>query len=177
MAEAAVLEDEDARLRPPGRGGQETRQAQAQLLQSQKLEAMGRLTGGVAHDFNNLLAIINTSLHIQNLKHPKQAHENHMLAMGRAIGSGVRLTRQLLSFSRKQALNPEPIDLRSWLPAAAELVRSTLGRTVHAEFEGPLDAVAQAVSWCRQGPPSAEVTGVDVTPLATWLSSILDKQL
>ena len=38
--------------------------------------------------------------------------------------------------------------------------------TVHAEFEGPLDAVAQAVSWCRQGPPSAEVTGVDVTPLA-----------
>ena len=103
------------------------RNAQSKLLQGQKMEAMGRLTGGVAHDFNNLLAIINSSLHIQNLKHPKQAQESHLQAMGRAVRSGVQLTRQLLSFSRRQALNPESIDLASWLPALFELVRSTLG--------------------------------------------------
>lgn len=102
--------------------------AQTKLLQGQKLEAMGRLTGGVAHDFNNLLAIINSSLHIQKLKHPRQADENHLQAMGRAIRSGVQLTRQLLSFSRKQALNPESIRLETWLPALTGLIRSSLGR-------------------------------------------------
>jgi len=115
------------------------REAQSKLLQSQKLEAMGRLTGGVAHDFNNLLAIVNASLHVQNLKHPEHAQENHLQAMGRAVRSGVRLTRQLLSFARRQALNPEAIDLARWLPSTAELIRSTLGRTIPAEFEVDAD--------------------------------------
>jgi len=108
--------------------------AQAKLLQSQKLEAMGRLTGGVAHDFNNLLAIINTNLHIQKVKHPDQAHDGHLQAMGRAIRSGVQLTRQLLSFSRKQSLHPESIPLGTWLPALSALIRSTLGRQNELEI-------------------------------------------
>jgi len=111
------------------------RRAQSKLLQGQKLEAMGRLTGGVAHDFNNLLAIINASLHIQNLKHPAQAQERHLQTMARAIRSGVQLTRQLLSFARKQALSPESIDLESWLPTLDELIRSTLGRQIEFDIE------------------------------------------
>ena len=102
-------------------------------LESQKLETLAQLTGGVAHDFNNLLAIVSSSLHLQRHLHPESADERHLRAMGRAVQSGARLTRQLLSFSRKQALRPELITLQAWLPAAEGLLRSTLGSRIDME--------------------------------------------
>jgi two-component system NtrC family sensor kinase len=104
--------------------------AERSMLESQKLETLAIVTGGVAHDFNNLLAIVNASLHVLKRRHPDLVEEKQVVAMSRAIQSGVRLTRQLLSFSRKQALRPETVNLQSWLPAAEGLIQSTLGANI-----------------------------------------------
>jgi two-component system NtrC family sensor kinase len=101
--------------------------AERNMLESQKLETLAIVTGGVAHDFNNLLAIVNACLHVLKRRHPNLAEEKQVVSMTRAIQSGVRLTRQLLSFSRKQALRPETVNLQSWLPATDGLIQSTLG--------------------------------------------------
>jgi two-component system NtrC family sensor kinase len=109
--------------------------AEQSMMEAQRLETLAVLTGGVAHDFNNLLAIVQTNLHVHRKRHPEQAGNPQLEAMGRAIRAGVRLTRQLLSFSRKQALKPETIRLQSWLPNTAELVQATLGAGITAGFE------------------------------------------
>ena len=108
--------------------------AEKGMLESQKLETLAQLTGGVAHDFNNLLAIISSSLHVHRHLHPQEADERHLQAVSRAVQSGTRLTRQLLSFSRKQALRPELIALQAWLPGAEGLLRSTLGSRIAMEI-------------------------------------------
>jgi two-component system NtrC family sensor kinase len=107
--------------------------AEKGMLESQKLETLAQLTGGVAHDFNNLLAIVSSSLHVQQHLHPESGQERHLQAMSRAVLSGTRLTRQLLSFSRKQALRPELVTLQTWLPNAEGLLRSTLGSRIAME--------------------------------------------
>ena len=104
--------------------------AEKSLLQTQKLETLAMVTGGIAHDFNNLLAIVSSSLHILKRLHPDLAEQRQMQSISRAIQSGVRLTRQLLSFTRKQALRPETIDLKTWLPATESLLKTTLGSSV-----------------------------------------------
>jgi two-component system, NtrC family, sensor kinase len=110
-------------------------QAEKALLQSQKLEALAQLTGGVAHDFNNLLAIVNSNLHVVRKLRPDVAGMKQIGAISRAVGSGARLTRQLLSFSRRQALKPERVDLATWLPAVSELLKATLGSSVALSLE------------------------------------------
>ncbi|MGY4829002.1 ATP-binding protein [Sphaerotilaceae bacterium SBD11-9] len=100
--------------------------AEKSMLEAQKLETLAVVTGGVAHDFNNLLAIVSTSLHVLKRMHPDLAEQKQVKAMSRAIQTGVRLTRQLLSFSRKQALRPEVVSLQSWLPATEGLIKVTL---------------------------------------------------
>ena len=113
--------------------------AEKSMLESQRLETLAVLTGGVAHDFNNLLAIVNASLHLHTRKHPAEAAEPQVKAMARAIQSGVRLTRQLLSFTRKQALHPERVELQTWLPAAADLLRTTLGASIELRYDVAAD--------------------------------------
>lgn len=97
------------------------------LLQSQKLEAMGRLTGGVAHDFNNLLMVVNSNLYLHRRLRPEVAESPQLAAIERAVGSGAKLTRQLLAFARKQALLPERVQLQERLPALMDLLRPLLG--------------------------------------------------
>jgi two-component system NtrC family sensor kinase len=109
--------------------------AEQALVQAQKLEALSQLTGGVAHDFNNLLAIVSNNLHVFKRLHPERADGPQIAAIARAVTSGVRLTRQLLSFSRKQALKPEPILLQQWLPATGDLLRTTIGRSIDLEID------------------------------------------
>ena len=119
--------------------------AEKGMLESQKLETLAQLTGGVAHDFNNLLAIVSSSLHVHRHLHPEFSEERHIQAMARAVQSGTRLTRQLLSFSRKQALRPEVIALQSWLPGAEGLLRSTLGSRIAMEIAVDADACPVSV--------------------------------
>ena len=118
--------------------------AEKSMLESQKLETLAQLTGGVAHDFNNLLAIVSSSLHVHRHLHPELGDERHIQAMSRAVQSGTRLTRQLLSFSRKQALRPETIAPQTWLPAAEGLLRSTLGSRI--EMTVAVDADVRPVN-------------------------------
>ena len=119
--------------------------AEKSMLESQKLETLAQLTGGVAHDFNNLLAIVSSSLHVHRHLHPELGEERHVQAMARAVQSGTRLTRQLLSFSRKQALRPELITLQTWLPAAEGLLRSTLGSRIAMEVSVDADVCPVSV--------------------------------
>jgi signal transduction histidine kinase/ActR/RegA family two-component response regulator len=112
------------------------RQVEEALLQAQKMEALGRLTGGVAHDFNNALMVISGNLHLLRRTQPTVS-QKYVDAIGRAVDSATKLTRQLLAFSRRQALAPEVISLQERLPALRELLVPTLGSRVALHIEVP----------------------------------------
>ncbi len=104
---------------------------QQQLAESQKMDALGQLTGGVAHDFNNLLMIVTG--HIHTLKkladgNPKATRAAQAIEL--AAQRGANLTRQLLTFSRRQRVNPEAIDVRQRLDSIREVLTSGLGSNV-----------------------------------------------
>ncbi len=109
---------------------------EAQLQQSQKMEAIGQLTGGVAHDFNNLLTIIAGNLELAAVgKMSDDARERLRDAMG-AVGSAATLVRQLLAFARKQPLRPHRLDARTLVAEMESLLRRTLGERIDLEFIG-----------------------------------------
>ncbi|MGW8205020.1 response regulator (plasmid) [Sphingomonas bisphenolicum] len=106
------------------------------LRQSQKLEAMGQLTGGVAHDFNNLLTPIIGSL---DLLHRRQVGgEREQRLISGALDSADRartLVQRLLAFARRQPLKPEPVDLSMLILGMAELIGTTLGPQVQVRLD------------------------------------------
>lgn len=110
------------------------KQADNQLRQAQKMQAIGQLTGGIAHDFNNLLAVIMGNLellHEQLMVHPR-LYELAQQAL-RAVDRGAALTRRLLVFARRQPLQAQPTDLNKRVLGMIELVRRTLGVTIQVE--------------------------------------------
>jgi two-component system NtrC family sensor kinase len=119
---------------------EQRRRAEEALRQAQKLEALGRLTGGVAHDFNNLLTVINNNAFLLNHLLPRGTHDAQVASILRAVKAGEKLTRQLLAFSRKQALRPEVVDLADALPEVTDLLRTTLGRRVDITIQVAPDA-------------------------------------
>jgi len=112
---------------------------EAALRQSQKLEAMGHLTGGVAHDVNNLLMVVNNNAHLLERLRPGMDTAPALNSIKRAVEAGTRLTRQLLAFSRRQAWRAEVIDLRRWLPSVIDLLRHTLTHNIRIEHEVATD--------------------------------------
>jgi two-component system NtrC family sensor kinase len=104
------------------------RHAEERLRHSQKMDALGELTGGVAHDFGNLMAVISNAAHVLRVKSGAESPE--LAAIHRAIDSGTRLTRQLLTFARRQPLEPARVDLQNALPGMADLLKSTVGSCV-----------------------------------------------
>jgi two-component system NtrC family sensor kinase len=100
--------------------------AESALRQSQRLEAIGQLTGGVAHDFNNLLMIVSGSVHRLRRDVADEKQLRLLDAIVNAIRRGESLTRQLLSFSRRQMLQPTVIDLAVWLPELKEMLSRSL---------------------------------------------------
>jgi signal transduction histidine kinase/CheY-like chemotaxis protein len=105
------------------------RRAEEALLQAQKLEALGRLTGGVAHDFNNALMVISNNLHLLKRTAP-EVGTRQIDSMARAVKSATNLTRQLLAFSRRQPLVSEHVVLQDKLPAIKDLIAPVLGSLV-----------------------------------------------
>ena len=103
------------------------------LRQSQKLEAIGRMTGGVAHDVNNLLMVIDSNLHLVKKLEPALTDNPQLAAIARTAKTGERLMRQLLAFSRRQALNPEVIRLQDKLDSLVNLIRPTLGGKIRVD--------------------------------------------
>ncbi len=106
-------------------------EAEAALQRAQKLEAVGQLTGGVAHDFNNLLTVVIGALDMMQ-RHPNDAarRERMIDAAQGAARRGERLTQQLLAFSRRQALKPEPLEVDALIKDAESLLRRAVGEAV-----------------------------------------------
>ncbi|WP_338129035.1 PAS domain S-box protein [Bradyrhizobium brasilense] len=117
---------------------QKLEQVQRQLAESQKMDALGQLTGGVAHDFNNLLMIISGNLH--RIKREVMS-ERGTLALGAIETASERaasLTRQLLTFARRQSVNPQTINVADRITAVQEVLTSALGGAIKLNMEiGP----------------------------------------
>ncbi|WP_426019910.1 PAS domain S-box protein [Brevundimonas sp. DWR2-3-1b1] len=105
-------------------------QAEAQLVHAQRMEAVGRLTGGVAHDFNNLLTVVIGALDIILRSDDPAKRKKLGEAALAAARRGESLTHQLLAFSRRQALRPEPIDLNALIRESEPLLRRAVGEAV-----------------------------------------------
>lgn len=105
------------------------------LAQSAKLEALGRLTGGVAHDFNNLLTVVGNSVHLLRETQPALARNEQLDAIERTVHTGAGLTRQLLAFARRQPLRLELVRLQDRLPPLLQLVRTLVGRTIEVRAD------------------------------------------
>lgn len=117
----------------------ELEQAQEALRQSQKMEAVGQLTGGLAHDFNNLLAGISGSLDLMQTRIEQRRFDELDRYMTGAQGAAKRaaaLTHRLLAFSRRQTLEPKPTDVDRLVAGMEDLIRRTVGPQTAVEFHG-----------------------------------------
>jgi PAS domain S-box-containing protein len=111
-------------------------QAEEALRQSQKMEAVGQLTGGIAHDFNNLLTVITGNVDAARRHVGDQGEPRIVRALGNALVGAERaavLTQRLLAFSRRQPLNPRPVDANKLVTGMSELLYRTLGETIEVE--------------------------------------------
>lgn len=108
------------------------------LLHSQKMKAVGQLTGGLAHDFNNLLAVIIGSLELTD---PDSSDAPRIARALNAAERGALLTQRLLAFSRKQSLTPHAVEMKPLLENLRELMRHSLPATLSLEIE------AQSPAW------------------------------
>ncbi|AWB19679.1 PAS domain-containing protein [Methylobacterium currus] len=116
--------------------------AEEQLRQSQKMEAVGQLTGGLAHDFNNLLAGISGSLELMNTRISQgrlTEIDKYMVAAQGATKRAAALTHRLLAFSRRQTLAPKGTDVNALVGGMLDLIQRTVGPGVQLEMAGPDD--------------------------------------
>jgi signal transduction histidine kinase/CheY-like chemotaxis protein len=109
------------------------------LRQAQKIEAIGQLTGGVAHDFNNLLMVISGGLDMLDRQTDPDRRARLLEGMKQAAQRGAGLTRQLLAFSRRQALKPEPIAIAQQIGGMRELLDRSLRGDVSVDFDFSAD--------------------------------------
>jgi signal transduction histidine kinase len=110
----------------------------AVLVQSQKMEAVGQLTGGVAHDFNNLLTIIRSSVDfLRRDDVPAARRSRYIEAISQTVDRAAKLTGQLLAFARRQALVPIEFDVAAQVESVADLVRPLVGSRIEIEVQIP----------------------------------------
>jgi signal transduction histidine kinase/ActR/RegA family two-component response regulator len=116
----------------------EREEALAKLFASQKMESIGKLTGGLAHDFNNLLAAILSNLDLLRKRLPDDAKFRRLLD-GAIHGAerGASLTARLLAFARRQELKPEAVDVAEMVSGMAELLERSLGASIQVETDIP----------------------------------------
>ena len=126
------LRDSNAELR---KQMEERARVEETLRQAQKIEAIGQLTGGIAHDFNNLLMVISGGLEMLDRNAEPGRRERLLSGMRQAALRGSALTKQLLAFSRRQALKPEPLNLARQIGKMRELLDRSLRGDVHVQFD------------------------------------------
>ena len=111
---------------------------QEALRQSQKMEAVGQLTGGVAHDFNNLLTIIRSSVDfLRRPELPEERKRRYLDAVSDTVDRAAKLTGQLLAFARRQALKPEVFEVGERLRAVSEMIDTVTGARIRLTVETP----------------------------------------
>lgn len=124
------------------------KRAEAALRQAQKIEAVGQLTGGVAHDFNNLLAVVMGNLEMLAKRLPDDPRMRRQLESAlQATQRGSSLTQRMLSFARRQDLNPQPVDLVQVVRGMDSLLRNAVGSEiaiVHEMVDGLPPAMVDA---------------------------------
>jgi two-component system cell cycle sensor histidine kinase/response regulator CckA len=104
---------------------------EAQLRQSQKLEAVGRLAGGIAHDFNNLLTVITSYVEMLQAPHGREAEPAYLKEIGGAAARAAALTRQLLTFSRKQIVQHSTVDVNEVVARIEPMLRRVSAQNIH----------------------------------------------
>ena len=139
----------------------EYKQTQRELVESQKMQALGRLTGGIAHDFNNLLTIILGNLNVleDDEDAPLDREELHEVVQSclQAARRGSEMIQRMLTFSRRQPLKPEATHLNELVEDFSVLLQRTLGETIHIQ---------------RQLEPSLPAVRVDRNQLETCLLNL-----
>ena len=118
----------------------EQRNLESRLLQAQKMDAIGQLTGGVAHDFNNLLSAVLGGLHLLERRVQLEDREQLLIVqMRHAAEQGAELVRRMMAFARKQDLTPTSVDPNALIKSVAGLVEHTLGGTVGVDWSCAAD--------------------------------------
>jgi signal transduction histidine kinase len=136
VAEGRLYRDKEGnplRLAGTVRDVTERRQVEESLRQTQKLEVIGQLTGGVAHDFNNLLTAVLGNIELAALRTRDQQLLNILRSAGTAAERGAKLTGQLLAFARKQHLAPRVVSLNELVSSMGDLLLQTIGGTIRIE--------------------------------------------
>jgi PAS domain S-box-containing protein len=114
----------------------ERRQGEEALRQSQKMEAVGQLTGGVAHDFNNLLTIIRSATDfLRRRELPEERRRRYIDAIGETVERASKLTGQLLAFARRQPLTPQVFNVGTQVEAVAQLIRPLVGARIRIDVD------------------------------------------
>jgi signal transduction histidine kinase len=114
-------------------------EAREALFQSQKLEAVGQLTGGVAHDFNNLLMAVQGNLELMRESPELPARMSRLVTNALSgVRRGISLTHRMLAFARRQQLHLEPVSLAVLISGMSDLLRTSLGPSVSIDVEFPL---------------------------------------
>jgi signal transduction histidine kinase/ActR/RegA family two-component response regulator len=113
--------------------------AEEALRQSQKMEAMGQLTGGVAHDFNNLLMAVASGLRLLERAEDPARRSSIVEGIQQAVDRGARLTRQLLAFARRQTLKPESVNPAQRIADMRELLQRSLREDIRVVVDMPPD--------------------------------------
>jgi PAS domain S-box-containing protein len=145
QANAALLRDQAGR--PKGfrvlarditerkRAEDEKAKLEAQLLQAQKMESVGRLAGGVAHDFNNMLSVILGYTELIKLRlEPDNPLLHDLMEIERAAGRSKDITAQLLAFSRKQIISPRPMNLNDLISSTQKTLARLIGEDIDLRF-------------------------------------------
>jgi len=151
IANARLYETAQQRLLDWQEAEKQRRELEGQLRQSQKVEAMGLLAGGMAHDFNNLLTVIMGSAELSLLQvGPDDPVRRDLAAIMKTAERGASLTRQLLMFGRRNALIPRAVDLNQLIREFAEMLERLFGETVELRLDllpglRPVMADARAV--------------------------------
>ncbi len=122
---------------------EEHQRSAAALVETRKMEALGRLAGGVAHDFNNLLTVVQLDVAMLRAQAPKEpALQQHVQSIGDAVGRAASLTNQLLAFGRRDVGSTERINVSGAIRAAAPLLSRLVGDHLHVVVE-----VDEDVGW------------------------------
>ncbi len=113
----------------------ERRNLEEQLRQSQKMEAVGRLAGGVAHDFNNMLNVIllHSELLLEDIEEDRPEHED-ISEIARAAKRSADLTRQLLAFARRQTISPKIIDINETIESMLKMLKRLIGEDIELDW-------------------------------------------
>jgi PAS domain S-box-containing protein len=114
---------------------EERERAEGKLRQAQKMEAVGQLTAGIAHDFNNLMTVIAGNLDLMQARVVDAALQRQIEAIQTALHRSVRLTDQLLAFSRQRTLRPRPISVNALLRDAEPLLRRAVGDEIRVKLQ------------------------------------------